>query len=582
MVILLLLIFIDRLMSIFTSLCNGRSWLVAIIGFGFLSFFSTLLLAQPDTNSTIPSPGEISLNLTNTASTNEPATSAPTTPETASAPPASATTNSSPSEAQPTPPDVAHVTTAGTIPVVNVQRSILGALLTFASIGGFFFYQCGLTRAKNSGHTSTLLLVGVLFGLTGYWIGGFAVQMGGVGDAHAALTQPVMPAEKSALDYEWEPVVFGHHWGLMGSAGFFLATDDSARDGIAKLFLIQAALLAIALAATLGATLERGRLLSMAICAFLIGVLIYPLLGNWVWGGGWLAELGREFGLGHGVVDLGGAGVVHETAGTLALVLAIVLGPRHGRFGRGKPSASAIPGHNVPFTVFGSMVLLVSWMATNAFASGSVASDPSAPNQESSAGLAAINTLLAATGGLVVSFIQSAWQKRRPEPAWLCRGLLGGAAASSGCAGLIDPWAAFVIGGVAGWLVQAVMNLLEQKRIDDPVGAAAVHGAGGAWGILAVGLFANGTAGYGLNGVASPVRGLFFGGAWHQLAAQILGCITGFVVVYLLGLACVNLVQKILGNRVGLADEAGGLDLPEVGALGYQGDVEPENADGKD
>jgi Amt family ammonium transporter len=339
--------------------------------------------------------------------------------------------------------------------------------------------------------------------------------------------------------------------------------------------LIQAALLAIAIAAALGAALERGRLLAMAFCAYLIGVLVYPLLANWVWGGGWLAELGREFGLGHGFVDQAGAGVVHETAGILALVIAVVLGPRHGRFGRNIVS-NAIPGHNVPFIVLGSIVLLISWMSANAFASASLTSGPA-----SSGGLAAINTLLAATGGVIISFIQAAWQKRRPEPARLCRGLLGGAVASCGCAGLIDPWAAFIIGGVAGLLVQAAMVWLERKRIDDPVGAAAVHGAGGAWGVLAVGLFANGTAGNGLNGVSTPVRGLFFGGAWHQLAAQIIGCVTGFVVVYLLGYACVSLVQKILGLRVDLADETSGLDLPEVGALGYQGDVEAEESNGK-
>jgi Amt family ammonium transporter len=455
--------------------------------------------------------------------------------------------------------------------------------MTLASIGGFLLYQCGLTRAKNCGHTSTLLLVGVLFGLTGYWIGGFAVQTGGVGDAHAALVQPFLPAEKGALDHELGPVVFGHHWGLMGSAGFFLATDagpapdDSSRNSIAVLFLIQAALLAIVVAAALGAALERGRLLAMAFCAYLIGVLVYPLFANWVWGGGWLAEMGREFGLGHGIVDLGGSGVVHETAGTLALVIAIVLGPRHGRFGRNKPSATVIPGHNVPFIVLGSMVLLICWMATNAFACTSLASDAASPGPASCAGLAAINTLLAAMGGLVISFVQAAWQKRRPEPARLCRGLLGGAVASCGGAGVIDPWAAFVIGGVAGLLVQAAMDYLENKRIDDPVGAAAVHGAGGAWGVLAVGLFANGTAGDGLNGITGPVRGLFFGGAWHQLAAQLIGCVTGFAVVCLLGYACVSLVQKILGNRVNLADEAGGLDWPEVGAFGYQGDAEPED-----
>jgi Amt family ammonium transporter len=305
-------------------------------------------------------------------------------------------------------------------------------------------------------------------------------------------------------------------------------------------------------------------------------VLVYPLLANWVWGGGWLAELGREFGLGHGFVDLGGSGVVHETAGTLALVIAVVLGPRQGRFGRNKAS-TAIPGHNVPFIVLGSIVLLISWMATNAFSSANLTSDPALPGAASSAGLAGINTLLAATGGLVISFIHAAWQRGRPEPARLCRGLLGGAVASCGCAGLIDPWAAFVIGAVAGFLVQEAMVYLERRRIDDPVGAAAVHGVGGAWGVLAVGLFANGTAGNGLNGVTPPVRGFFFGGAWHQLAAQVIGCVTGFVVVYVLGYACVNLVQKILGNRVKLADETGGLDWPEVGALGYQGDAEAED-----
>ena len=305
--------------------------------------------------------------------------------------------------------------------LVNLPRAVLAGLMTLASLGGFLLYQCGLTRAKNSGHTCTLLLVGVLFAVTGYWIGGFAVQTGGIGDAHAALTQPVPQAERTALNHEVGGMVFGHHWGVMGSSGFFLATDDSTRDGVAVLFLMQAALLTIAVAAALGAALERGKLLAMAFCAYLFGWLVYPLLANWVWGGGWLAELGREFGLGHGFVDVGGACVVHQSAGVLALVLAIILVPRHGRFGR-SGTLNAMPGHNVPFIVLGAIVLLISWMATNAFAA-----DASLQGTVSSAGLAAMNTLLAAMGGLVATFIQAAWQRNRPEPARLCRGLLGGA-----------------------------------------------------------------------------------------------------------------------------------------------------------
>jgi Amt family ammonium transporter len=510
---------------------------------------------------------------TNLPSTNAPPIAPETIPVTTPQPADVATpasVASIPPEAKPvTSPEPASDTS-------SIPGSILAALLSLASIGGFLLYQCGSTRAKNSGHTATLLLVGIVVAVIGYWIGGFAVQTGGVGDAHAALSQPLPAAERGALDHELGPVAFGHHWGLMGSAGFFLATDDASRNGIAALFLVQAAFLIVAVAAALGAAAERGRLLPLACCAYVVGVLIYPLLANWVWGGGWLAEMGAEFGLGHGFVDLGGACVVHETAGALALVIAVVLGPRHGRFTRGDASRS-IPGHHVGFLLLGSILLLLSWMTLNA-----LSSPPSErTGAGNDAGLAATNTLLAACGGLIASYLQAAWRKLRPQPVRLARGLLGGAVASSGCAGLIDCWAAFLIGAVAALLVQAAVMYLERSRIDDPVSAAAIHGAGGVWGVLATGLFANGSAGDGLNGVSGPVRGLFFGGAWHQLAAQMIGAAIAFAVIFLLGYACVSLVQRIIGLRAELTDELGGLDWPELGALGYQADLEAEPADEK-
>jgi Amt family ammonium transporter len=134
-----------------------------------------------------------------------------------------------------------------------------------------------------------------------------------------------------------------------------------------------------------------------------------------------------------------------------------------------------------------------------------------------------------------------------------------------------------VIGGLAGLFVQSMTVYFEKRRTDDPVGAIAVHGAGGAWGVIATGFFANGTAGRGLNGVDEPIKGLFFGGGVHQLVAQMIGCVTGFVVVFILGYACLVLIQKILGIRVPVADETTGLDWPQTGVLGYQGEVEPEN-----
>jgi len=432
-------------------------------------------------------------------------------------------------------------------------------------------YHCGLTRAKNCGHTATLLLVGMAFAWTGYWAGGFAVQTGGVGDAHAALAEPILAVGRNALDHELGFTIQGHHWGLMGSAGFFLTTEHISSNGVAALFFGQAALLVIAVAAALGAALERGRLLAMAVSAFLIGAFIYPLLANWVWGGGWLAELGRDGGLGHGFIDVAGAGVVHETAGTLALVIALVLGPRYGRFGRDNTSRT-IPGHNVPFLILGTLVLLVAWTSVNAFA-GADPATLSAPD----AGLAAVNALLGAAAGMVVTFFLAGWRKERPTPVLLCRGLLAGVVAVSACSSLIDPWAAFLMGAIAGLIATGVAALLQRQRIDDPAGAVAIHGAGGAWGVLATGFFANGTSGMGMNDVEGPVRGLLFGGAWHQLAAQVIGCVTGFGVVFILGYAGLALIQKILGTRVNLVDEADGLDWPQIGAFGYQPDVDPED-----
>jgi len=270
--------------------------------------------------------------VTNAAPVVEPAPASVPEPTTNAAPAATETISAAPTTTPTMTEAQAPSSLDVNLTVLNPGWRLFAALLTLGSIGGFLLYFCGLTRAKNCGHTSTLLLVGVAFSLIGYWMGGFAVETGGIGDSHAALAEPLLPAERSALDHELGPVIGGHHWGLMGSSGFFLATDESVLNGTASLFLTQAALLALAVAAALGAALERGRLLPMAVGAFLIGAVIYPLLANWVWGGGWLAEMGREFGLGHCFDDLAGASVVHETAGTLALVIALVLGPRHGRF----------------------------------------------------------------------------------------------------------------------------------------------------------------------------------------------------------------------------------------------------------
>jgi Amt family ammonium transporter len=451
----------------------------------------------------------------------------------------------------------------------TIEAGLLGQLTSLVAVGGFIAYYCGLTRAKNCGHTCTVLLAGALFGVTGFWISGFAVQTGGLGDAHAALMAPFDATALDGLDHELGFMTGSHHWGLMGSAGFFLSTDVGTRNATASLFLAQAILLALTVVIALGGALERMRLLSLAICSFLVGALIVPLLANWVWGGGWLAEMGREFRLGHGFVDFGGAGVIHLAAGTLALVFTQELGPRYGRFGRNH-AITAIPGHNIPFVILGSAAILLGLASINGAAA-------SVSGGGETAGLCAVNTLLGAAGGLVTSFFYALNRRGRADPLLLCRGLIGGAVSVSAETVLVDPWAAFLTGIIAALLIQTAVGQLERRRIDDPVGVVAVHGVGGLWGLIALGLFANGSAGAGINGVSGAVRGLFLGGGL-QLVAQLIGGVVCFGVIFVLGRLAVALIQKIVGIRVDVADETGGLDLPKLGVLGYQadGDVERE------
>jgi Amt family ammonium transporter len=442
--------------------------------------------------------------------------------------------------------------------------SILGHLLAFGAVAGLVAWFCGLTRARHCGHTCTLLLAGVMFALVGYWVGGFAMQSGGMGDAHAALPSPPRAAAVSGLDHELGFMAGGHHWGLMGSAGFFLSSDADSRAPMTALFFGQMVFLALAVTAALGAALERARILAVAIISFLAGALLFPLVANWVWGGGWLAALGGEFGLGHGVVDLAGAGVNHLAAGTLALVLAIQLGPRFGRFGR-RPAP--IPGHNLPLAILGSLVVLVGLATLNAM------SYPGAPGGDSPAGLAAANTLLGAAGGLVAAFMFVLYHGRKLDPVAICRGMLGGAVSATAAGALVESWAAVVTGAIAGVVVQWTMRLLERRQIDDPVGVVAVHGAGGAWGLVALGLFANDANGGAINGVSGPVRGLLTAHDGRQLLAQIIGAVVIAGVVFALGSVFVILTNKIVGIRVGLDDEQAGLDEPKLGVLGYQGDA---------
>ncbi len=286
-----------------------------------------------------------------------------------------------------------------------------------------------------------------------------------------------------------------------------------------------------------------------------MSTLLYPVYGNWVWGGGWLSQLGSAFGLGHGHVDFAGSSVVHMTGGVTALAGVLVLGPRVGKFRR-DGTISVIPGHNLPMALIGTGILAFGWFGFNTGSTLS-AHDPRIA-------LIAVNTLLASVTGALTALLYVWHRHHKPDMGMFCNGLLGGLVAITAPCAFVSPAAAALIGLISALLVVEVSAILERSlRIDDPVGAICVHGVGGAWGALAVGLFADGSYGEGWNGVPGPVQGLLFGDA-RQLLAQVIG-----VFVFTLAYSFFWLLERLMGNRVAAEVEWNGLDAQEMGSEAY-------------
>src|SRR2546423_1615443 len=315
-----------------------------------------------------------------------------------------------------------------------------------------------------------------------------------------------------------------------------------------------------------GAAAERWKFSAFCIFTVFIAAVICPVYGNWVWGNGWLAALGRNVGLGHGHVDFAGSSVVHMTGGVLALVAGKLIGPRRGKY-NGYGTANAIPGRNIPMALLGTFILAFGWFGFNP---GSTLA-----GMDSRIAVIATNTMLAGAAGAITAMIYVWRRYGKPDPSMLANGMLAGLVAITAPCAFVPAPSAVLIGGIAGVLVCVAVVFIEKNlHIDDPVGASSVHGVCGLWGVLSVGLLADGTYGDGTNGVAGGVRGLFYGDA-SQLGAQLIGISTNIVWVGLTGYAAWKITSILTdGHRVSPIVEEHGLDLPEMGALAY-----PDQAD---
>ena len=483
---------------------------------------------------------------------------------------------------------------------INIVWTLVAAFLVMFMQAGFALVETGLCRAKNAAHVMTTNFLIYPLGMLGFWICGFALMFGGYWNGPVPIGwQPAIGQGLQLLNHEFTITLFGKSFGLFGHHGFFLnlGVFDTS---ILAMFIFQMCFMDTTATIPTGAMAERWSLRNFIVYGFWVGMLPYALFGNWVWGGGWLAQLGQNFGLGHGHVDFAGSSVVHLCGGMIALAGAYVLGPRLGKFGPdGKPRA--IPGHNIVYVILGTFILAFGWFGFNA---GSTLA-----GTDHRLAIAAVNTMLAGASGAFISCLAMYKIAGKPDPSMMCNGMLAGLVAITAPCAFVSPNAALLIGGIAGLLVVAAVYFFELTlKLDDPVGALSVHGVNGAWGVLSLGLFANGTYGAGWNGVhklfkdgvvqiinndgaAETVKkfndlvaagwtdmgvtgafGKWFGAAtndWSQLGAQITGTLTCMIFVGLFALAWFKFSNLIFPLRPRPEDEIAGLDVPEMGAEAY-------------
>jgi Amt family ammonium transporter len=438
-----------------------------------------------------------------------------------------------------------------------------GYLVLFMQ-AGFALLTCGLVRKKNAGHLMMLNFAAYVFAFLAYYAIGFGFQYGGAAINAAPSTLGGTPT----LDHF---LIGKGMWGFLGGKAFFLS-GAGYDAGVNCLTLFEVVFMETAGYIIVGAICERITFGAFLLCELFMGAILYPIFGCWVWGGGWLSQLGNTVGLAHGYCDFAGSTVVHGIGGYCAMALAIILGPRIGKYGPdGK--ARAFPAHNIAFVVTGTFILLFGWMGFNP------GSTLAATDLRIS--VIAINTNLAAIAGAATALCFWYLKFGTPDISMACNGMLAGLVAITAPCAFVGPTSAIIIGVLAGTVVCCGVLFNDKIKVDDPCGAISVHGYCGTLGGLCLGIFADGTYGSGWNGVGATsylghpgqgVTGLLYGDP-KQFLVQILGAAVNIAWAFGITFVVFKVVNAIKSMRVSPEVELEGLDVPQFGSLAYPDDV---------
>ena len=434
---------------------------------------------------------------------------------------------------------------------VSLLWVVIGAALVIFMQAGFALVETGFCRAKHAAHVMSTNFAIFGLGFISFFFVGFAFAFGGFSYSAFGMTAPVGKALVGSGDWVF---LWQGGWALSGKA---------ITPAVLGFFLYMAAFMDTTATIPTGSMAERWKWKSFIVWGLFCGAVYYPLFAAWTWGGGWLARTWSTMSLGAGYVDFAGSGVVHAVGGIAALTGAIVLGPRIGKFDRdGKPRA--IPGHHIPMAMLGTFILLFGWFGFNA-ASTLAATDVQFAT-------VAANTALAGAFGAITGMMWITRRTGKPDPGMMANGMLAGLVAITAPCAFVAPWAAAVIGVIAGVLViESVFFVEKRLKVDDPVGAISVHGVCGVFGVLSVGIFSNGSYGAGWNGSTSTGITGIIKGNWGQLGAQALGVLVIIVVNGGLSFAFFKFQNRLTkgGIRSTADDEIQGLDIPEMGVHAY-------------